>query len=377
MDVKFHGLKPNNPDITMALSEGLHRVDVTSPLGHEELHPGVALRHLVVPLKPADHKILPMGSERDLLPDNRQLHKNLLTYNFTLSKPSEVCLKSPLLSDYLYESEYETQIWMLYDSNKRHYLTGDAYSNKYVKLEKGDYTIQMHVVHENVSMLEKVNELILCLWHKLPSDTPITLDVYPSIKAGLTGSAKFKPKSLSPQTVSSPVPLYVSSVSSEKLLKSIPCVTSLTPGSYLSGSITYFKPELKRKAEKFPFNLVIDFNGKSDSKDDNKESGSVENSPSKKNSNESSATSANEKKENDEAEKDKELVEQYNEALLKLKSTWISKVKPGLELHEQLVKESGSITVKSEKENEKLATINLAIITALENEKVCSCCNHY
>lgn len=349
----------------MVSSEGLHRVDVTSSLSHEELDPRIALKYLVVPLKPADHKILPMG-QRDLLPDGRQLHKNLLTFNFSLAKPSEVCLKSPLLSDLLYESEYETQIWILYDSNKRSYLTGDAYPDKFVKLEKGDYTVQMHVVHENVSMLENVNELILCLWHKLPSD--VTLDVFPSIKAGLTGTAKFKPKSLSPDSVSNPVPFYVATIPPEKLLKSLPCVTSLTPGSYLTGNITYFKPELKRKAEKFTFNYVIDVNDKSaDSKNGNNNSSETKTSPAKKSA-ETSTTSESEKKDED-GKKQKELEEQYQEALLKLKSTWIPKV-AGFKLYHELIQESSAINVSSEKENEKLATINLAVITALESEKV-------
>lgn len=366
MDVKFHGLKPSNPAITMVSGEGCYRVDVTSQLGHEELDPKVALKYLVVPLKPSDHKILPMGS-RDLLPDGRQLHKNLLTYNFKLSKPSEVCLKSPLLSDLLYESEYETQIWILYDSNKRHYLTGDAYPNSYVKLDKGDYTIQMHVVHESVSMLERVNELILYLWHKLSSD--VTLDIYPSMKAGLTGSAKFKSKSLSPESISNPVPLYISSIPSEKLLKSLSCVTSLTSGSYLSGSITYFKSELKRKSEKFPFNYVIDVDGKNGESKDNNDSESKR-SPVKKSAEKLDENGKpNEMVEEEGEKKRKELEAQYNEALLKFKSNWIPKV-TGLKLYEELIEESGAINVSQEKESEKLATINLAVITALESEKV-------
>ena len=51
-----------------------------------------------------------------------------------------------LLSDLLYESPYCGQLWMVYSSNKQLMGSGDAYPKNYtIKLDKGNYTIILHV----------------------------------------------------------------------------------------------------------------------------------------------------------------------------------------------------------------------------------------
>lgn len=56
----------------------------------------------------------------------------------------------------LYESEFESQLWMIFDSNKQFMAAGDAFPSKYVaKLDKGDYTLRLHVRHDKKDLLEK------------------------------------------------------------------------------------------------------------------------------------------------------------------------------------------------------------------------------
>ena len=53
-----------------------------------------------------------------------------LTYNFTKHKAGEIVPDFCLLSSLLYESTYESQLWMLYDSNKQLIDCGDAYTHQ-------------------------------------------------------------------------------------------------------------------------------------------------------------------------------------------------------------------------------------------------------
>ena len=46
------------------------------------------------------------------------------------NKSADIFINAYLLSDLLYESEYEGQMWMLYDSNKMLVGVGDAFSDR-------------------------------------------------------------------------------------------------------------------------------------------------------------------------------------------------------------------------------------------------------
>jgi tripeptidyl-peptidase II len=141
--VKFHGFKSNNAHV-MHSANGIHRIDVSALLP-EEAQPSISLKHSVVVLKPFESKISAL-TKRDVIPNERQIFQNVLTYNLHLAKSQELSLNAPLLSSVLYESEYESQFWMVFDSNKMAVQSGDAYSgSSFFKLDKGDYVIKLQV----------------------------------------------------------------------------------------------------------------------------------------------------------------------------------------------------------------------------------------
>lgn len=191
-------------------ASGVHRIDLTS-LNCAELVPAIQLKTAMMVLKPTEAKISPL-TERDILPLGRQIYQNLLTYNLNLSKTQEVAFSLPLLNDVLYESEFDSQLWMCFDSNKKLVSCGDSYSgNNYTKLTKGDYTIRVQVRHEKKDLLEKMNEATLTAAFKLNS--PLNLDIYSSYKGALLGDKKINSCTLAALR---PGPLYVAQLSNDK-----------------------------------------------------------------------------------------------------------------------------------------------------------------
>ncbi|KAH9635138.1 hypothetical protein HF086_000859 [Spodoptera exigua] len=167
--VELHGLAADfGQRLVLGAADGLRAVTLRA-LRHQDLQPAAQL-------KPSESKIIPLTA-RDVIPPSRQIYQLVNTYNFHIAKATEVSPIISLLCDMLYESEFESQMWMLYNSCKQLMATGDAYPSKYsVKLEKGEYTLRLNVRHENRALLDKLADLPAVIQQRLPA--PIALDVY-------------------------------------------------------------------------------------------------------------------------------------------------------------------------------------------------------
>ncbi|XP_045597102.1 tripeptidyl-peptidase 2 isoform X2 [Procambarus clarkii] len=307
VSVEFHSLRPSHEEVTLFCSDGVQRVDVRAGLRPEEMSPQATLKHHTQVLTPAESKVEVLGGPRDTIPGCRPIYQLVLSYNLSVSKSAEVSPKCALLSDVLYESAFESQLWMLFDHNKQLLGSGDAYSNKYsIKLEKGDYSIRLHVRHERPDLLEKLSDLPLTVLTKLAQE--VKLDVYTSLNAAMTSGKKAQPITLKSGTSQ---PIYLTAPSlSDKTLKGL----GLTPGQALLGSLSFAKDEQVRKADQYSLRVV------------------VTELPCKKRSTGSSNSNSEEKKEA------KTFVD-YQEALRDLQTAWISKLdcESGEEIYKEVM----------------------------------------
>uniref|UniRef100_UPI00398F64E6 tripeptidyl-peptidase 2-like n=1 Tax=Pristiophorus japonicus TaxID=55135 RepID=UPI00398F64E6 len=235
--ISFHGLKCNSDTLHIHASEGVVRFDTTASLKYEEISPVLTLTNWVQTLRPVDAKTRPLGS-RDVLPRNRQLYELVLTYNFSQAKSGEVIPSCPLLSDLLYESEYDSQLWMLYDQNKKMVGSGDAYPDRYsLKLDKGDYVIRLQIRHETLSELEHLTNLPFHISRKLQA--ALYLDIYRTHVNALRNRNKFGSLTLPPKYT---IPFHVTSLPDDK----VPKGTEI--GCQLTGTLTLSKTEMGKKA---------------------------------------------------------------------------------------------------------------------------------
>lgn len=244
--VKFHGFKSNNAHV-MHSANGIHRIDVT-PLLSEESQPSVALKYSVVLLKPSETKVSAL-SKRDVIPNQRQIFQNVLTYNLHLAKAQELSLNAPLLSSVLYESEFESQFWMVFDVNKAMVQSGDAYSGStYFKLDKGDYVIKLQVRHEKKELLDKVNEAVMQVSFKLAN--ALNLDIYKTFNNAIVANNK-KITSL-PMIASITKPVYIAPIAADKVTKN-----AVAQSSWFEGQIIFAKDEMGRKVDTYNFQYIL------------------------------------------------------------------------------------------------------------------------
>lgn len=231
----------------MHSATGIHRIDLESLLS-EECQPSISLKYSVMVLKPTESKITPL-TKRDLIPNQRQIFQNVLSFNLHLAKAQELSLHAPLFSSVLYESEFESQFWMLFDSNKMLTGSGDAYSGiNFMKLDKGDYVIKLQVRHEKKDLLEKISEAVMLTTFKLSST--MSLDIYKSFNNAITQNKKI---TALPMAGGISKAIYVAPLQLEKIVKNIPSGQM----SWLEGTIIYAKDDFGKKVDTHYFQYQL------------------------------------------------------------------------------------------------------------------------
>ena len=170
----------------------------------------------------------------DTLPAGRQIYRLSLTYEFQQSQTGLVTPRFPANDDLLYDSQYGTQLWMLFDSAKRLVASDDIWPSP-VKLKKGRYTLRLQLRHTDPAILEKAKRAIV--WLDRPLSRPISVDVYGSREQLDRGGPRFRRQTLDAgQTVA----LYLAIPSAAKL------PSDVQPGDILLGQISYGELDASR-----------------------------------------------------------------------------------------------------------------------------------
>jgi len=231
LSVTFHGLSVSPSPIRLALDDPTStRIDVRCEMGDAMLEVSGKLTHKEAYLRPSSAKIAPLPpTSRDALPKGRHAMQIVLSYVLEVgAKVSKAKIGFPALNGKLYDSPFGSQLYMVFDEHKRCIATGDAWPDP-VSLDKGKYTVRLHVRHHKASVLEGLKTLVMVF--KTPLPKAIAVTAYSTYTNAALKASKFTRKRLySKQSTC----LYLSA-------GSVPSGTP--PGSVLVGSIKVGKDE--------------------------------------------------------------------------------------------------------------------------------------
>ncbi|XP_027189528.1 tripeptidyl-peptidase 2 isoform X2 [Cicer arietinum] len=197
LKIVFHGIKVSQEEIVLDGSDAPVRVDAEALLASEKLAPVANLIKIRVPYRPGDAKISALSNDRDKLPSGKQILALTLTYKIKLDDGAVIKPQIPFLNGRIYDTKFESQFYMISDSNKRVYSSGDAYPTS-TKLPKGEYNLQLYVRHENLQILEKMKQLVLFIERNLEDKDIIRLSFFSQPDGPLMGNGSFKSSTLIP-----------------------------------------------------------------------------------------------------------------------------------------------------------------------------------
>ncbi|KAL1831481.1 hypothetical protein ACET3Z_001132 [Daucus carota] len=254
-EIAFHGININKDEVVLDGSEAPVRIDAQALLSSETLVPAAVLNKIRVPYRPVDAKLHALTADRDRLPSGKQTLALTLTYKFKLEAGANLQPQIPLLNNRIYDNKFESQFYMISDTNKRVHGMGDVYP-KSTKLPKGDYTLQLYLRHDNVQYLEKMRQLVLFVERSLDEKDAIPLSFYIQPDGPLTSNGSFKSSVLVPGGKEA---FYVGPPTKEKLPKNTP------EGSVLLGAISYGKLSFgvqneEKNPTKNPVSYLVSYN---------------------------------------------------------------------------------------------------------------------
>ncbi|XVF50835.1 hypothetical protein PTKIN_Ptkin04bG0135800 [Pterospermum kingtungense] len=267
-EIVFRGIGVKRTEVVLDGSDAPIRIEAEALLASEKLAPTAVLNKIRVPYRPTGAKLCTLPTNRDKLPSGKQILALTLTYNFKLEDGAEVKPHIPLLNNRIYDTKFESQFYMISDTNKRVYVMGDCYPDN-SKLPKGEYTLQLYLRHDNVQYLEKMKQLVLFLERNLEEKDVVRLNFFSEPDGPVMGNGSFKNSVLVPGRKES---FYLSPPNKDKLPK------SSSQGSVLLGAISLGKlsyAEEGKNPQKNPLSYQITYLVPPNKTDEDKGKGSL------------------------------------------------------------------------------------------------------
>ena len=172
-DVQFRGIAPTPTSVTLMPGAAAH-VRMQSHVKDEVCSVAAKLNKWERFLRPTAGTAVtaPVLGGRDVLSGNRQVYALTLTYEFKLEEAASIKLKAPLLNGFLYESAFEAQMAMFYNSDKKLLGVSDCWPEE-VKCPKGTITVKFQIRHDKTGLLQQFENMVVSIERDLPTSIPL------------------------------------------------------------------------------------------------------------------------------------------------------------------------------------------------------------
>lgn len=211
LEIDFMGIMTNGSTgpISLRGMDAFKTLNFYAPLKQVEFNPTLTLSGYRRHLTPSgDRKIKSLLSKRDIIAEGKVSYEVIINYTLKITEEKSFTLK-PFIKGHLYESPFESFLLMVFNEHKRRVFFSDVFSKSVKLSDKGTYTIQVELRHENQDLLDKLQKsLVFVVEGKLSK--PITLSLYDDIYELYSGKKKTLPKFIQPkQEISTVVDLLV------------------------------------------------------------------------------------------------------------------------------------------------------------------------
>ena len=232
--VRFHGIVPDQHSLSLTAGQGGSRVRLHNELTAERLAPQASLSTHRTLISPNRSVLEPLSVERDSLPRDRQISRLLLEYTFEQKRSGTLTPRFPDLDGMLYDSPFGTQLWMVFDSNKRRVACDDTFPDS-LRLPAGSYVLRMQLRHTDEGVLARHKKLLLALDRKLSKTIKLSFAANRTARA--RGSSATPSGSLAIGQTRS---LFIVSPTRAQI------PSSVSGGELLLGSVTYGRNDTSR-----------------------------------------------------------------------------------------------------------------------------------